>query len=104
MNNSLLLTFGVFLFLTIVLVFPLRRGQALDCDRGVYTRMQEMGLPFAYYQAPNKGNMICVPEGAPYNSKALGASFSPAPLWFDLVIDGGVALGALLVINRGLRK
>lgn len=83
-------------------LLPLRRGAEMNCDDGVYVRMKEVGVPFAYYQTPGESGMICVPRDEQLYSATtrFTSRFNPAPLWFDLMLYGAVIIGTFLVIDN----
>lgn len=89
----------IFLLLAVILislsVLPLRRGRQLNCDSGVYERARVVGFPFNAYEFSGEKDMICVPKGQTLHSgDAFTRSFDTAALWFDLIVNGAIIIGA----------
>jgi len=89
----------IFLLLAVALislsVLPLRRGRVLNCDSGVYERARVVGFPFVAYEFTGEKTMICVLKSQPTTyAEAFKSSLDTAALWFDLILNGAVIMGA----------
>lgn len=84
--------------------FPLSGGEAVVCtDQGVrkQKRTTVLGLPFGFYTTTGSNACTRAGDDNVADDQVRRNVFTPASLWFDLIIAEALLLGAYGLLGRG---
>jgi hypothetical protein len=103
-NIRTILFVAIILVLLIVNVVPLRQGEALICPQSAKTdaHVITFGIPFSFLSTKGS-HSECATTSEKQNLAPKSEHnyyFDTASVWFDLLIDGMILLGAYYILGQ----